>query len=71
TSQVGENSSEIPVKAEGESIELSLNGRYLSYALSLMKASDVDIGFAGKVNPCIIRPVDDDSYLHVIMPLRS
>ncbi|MEX0919751.1 MAG: DNA polymerase III subunit beta [Candidatus Saccharimonadales bacterium] len=71
TSQVGENSSEISIKAKGESIELSLNGRYLSYALSLMKTSDVDIGFAGKVNPCIIRPVDDDSYLHVIMPLRS
>ncbi len=71
TSQVGENSSEIEVDSSGESIELSLNGRYLSYALTLLKSDKVDVGFAGKVNPCILRPEGDDSYLHVIMPLRS
>ncbi len=70
-SQVGENTSEISAEVSGESMEVSLNGRYISDALNVIQSDQVEVGLTGKVNPCIIRPVDDDSYLHIVMPLRS
>lgn len=70
-SQVGENTSEISADVTGEGMEVSLNGKYITDALGAIHTDQVDIGLTGKVNPCIIQPVDDDSYLHIIMPLRS
>ncbi len=70
-SQVGENNSDIDAEVAGEDIEISLNGRYISDALSVIGSDTIELGLTGKVNPCLIRPVDDSSYLHVIMPLRS
>ncbi len=70
-SQVGENSSEISAEVSGEGMEVALNGKYIADALSVIDSDQVDIGLTGKVNPCLIQPVDDDSYLHIVMPLRS
>lgn len=70
-SQVGENNSEIPAEVSGEPIEVSLNGRYVSDALSVMSTDKVEIGLTGKVSACLIKPIGDDSYLHIVMPLRS
>lgn len=69
--QVGENTSSIEAQVEGDPIEVSLNGRYILDALNAINSKEVTVGLTGKVNPCVIRPVDDDSYLHIIMPLRS
>ena len=69
--QVGENTSQLEASVSGEPIEVSLNGRYINDALGVIDTEEVDVGLTGKVNPCLIRPVDDDSYLHLIMPLRS
>lgn len=69
--QIGENISKVDAEVSGEEIEVSLNGRYIADALGVIHTDQVDIGLTGKVNPCIIRPVDDDSYLHIVMPLRS
>lgn len=70
-SQVGENNSEIDAEVTGEDIEISLNGRYIQDALGVMNSNTIELGLTGKVNPCMIKPIDDDSYLHIIMPLRS
>lgn len=69
--QVGENSSEISADVSGEGMEVALNGKYITDALGVIQTDQVDIGLTGKVNPCILQPVDDDSYLHIVMPLRS
>lgn len=70
-SQVGENNSEIDAEVVGDDIEVSLNGRYIQDALSVVNADTIEVGLTGKVNPCMIKPVGDDSYLHIVMPLRS
>lgn len=70
-SQVGENSSAISAKISGEGLEVSLNGRYISDALSVIGTEEIDFGFTSKTNPCVLRLAGDDSYIHIIMPLRS
>lgn len=69
--QVGENTSRVEAEVSGEPIEVSLNGRYILDALNVIHSDEVSIGLTGKVNPCVLQPVEDDSYIHIVMPLRS
>ncbi len=73
-SQVGENTSSVDCKVEGDDGEISLNARYLSDALGVVKSDSLTITLSGKLNPCVIRPGGDKAkpdYLHIIMPLRT
>jgi DNA polymerase-3 subunit beta len=71
-SQVGENTSSTNCQVEGENSEISLNARYLSDALGVIKNDNLTIILNGKLNPCVIHPADDKpDYLHIIMPLRT
>jgi DNA polymerase-3 subunit beta len=69
-SQVGENSSQIDAKAQGEG-EVTLNSRYLLDALNALDEADVQIRFSGKLSPVVISTGKKPDYLHVIMPLKS
>lgn len=72
-SQVGENTSSAECEVAGDDGEISLNAKFLSDALSIIKTKEVSFSISGKLNPCVIRPEGDDAhdYLHIIMPLRT
>ncbi|MDP4038550.1 MAG: DNA polymerase III subunit beta [bacterium] len=74
-SQVGENSSIIKAKINGHGMDININGRYLVDVLNIISTDKVSLDLSGKLNPCIIRPIDknkqDTSYTYLIMPLRS
>jgi DNA polymerase III subunit beta len=74
-SQVGENVSSADCETEGDDGEISLNARYLSDVLGVIRSPKVNFSISGKLNPCVIRPVSgkkaDQDYLHIIMPLRT
>ena len=71
-SEVGENSSEVDVKFEGEPGSVSLNSRYLVDALGAMSSSDVTFGFSGKLAPCVlVEAIKEPVYKHIVMPLKS
>lgn len=70
-SQIGENTSKVKVVFEGADAEVALNSRYLLDALAAMNTEEITFGVTGKVNPCLLRPVKEKDYLHLIMPLRS
>jgi len=69
-SQLGENTAEAEAEAQG-SANITLNSRYIIDALSSMQGDSVTIGFNGKLEPCVLKSATDDSYTHVIMPLKS
>jgi DNA polymerase-3 subunit beta len=69
-SQLGENTSEAEAKVSGEG-SVTLNSRYLLEALSCVDTPNVIFGFSGKLAPCVVTPVGDDSYQHIVMPLKS
>ena len=72
-SQVGENTSSAECEVGGDDGEISLNARYLSDALAVIKTKQVSFSMSGKLNPCVIRPEGDDAddYIHIVMPLRT
>ncbi|MBU1326572.1 DNA polymerase III subunit beta [Patescibacteria group bacterium] len=70
TPNVGENRIEIDAKIDGEGGEIAFNSRFLLEFLSAFPGDEVLFEMTGALNPGVFRPVKDDSYLHIIMPVR-
>lgn len=69
-SQLGENTASANAKTNGEG-DITLNSRYIIDALSALSGDKVYIGFNEKLEPFMVKSAKDDSYLHIIMPLKS
>ncbi len=68
---IGENKSNLPVKIEGDSIEISFNYKYLIDGLLNIKSSEIIFSISKEEGPCILKPVGDSSYIYVVMPIKS
>lgn len=69
-SQLGENTSSADAKISGDG-DITLNSRYLLDALGAFEGEDISFKFNGKLDPILLTDPKDDSYKHVIMPLKS
>lgn len=73
-SEVGGNTSMADCEVAGGDAQVSLNARYLTDALSVMKSSRVAFATSGKDKACVLSPAGDgatDDYMHIVMPLRT
>lgn len=68
---IGENKSNLSAKIEGEPIDISFNYKFLVDGLLNIKSSEVIFGVSKEDGPCILKPVADQSYLYVVMPIKS
>jgi len=71
SSRVGEFKSSLVAEIEGGETEVSFNGRFLSDALLNLSGSDAQIGLTDSDKAALIKSGDDQSYLYVLMPIRS
>lgn len=69
-SQLGENTAIAEGKVKGSG-SITLNSRYLLDALQAINGEEVLFGFNGKLEPTILKDLSDESYKHIIMPLKS
>ena len=69
--EVGENTSTLSAKVEGEPIEVSFNYKYLMDGILNIKSSEILFEISKEEGPCILRPVGDSSYIYVVMPIKS
>lgn len=69
-SQLGENNATLHVDAVGTG-SITLNSRYVLDALGAMDAKAVQLGFNGKLEAVMLTDIDNDDYVHIIMPLKS
>ncbi len=69
---LGENNYLIPIKKKGEGFEaVSFNWRYLLDALRPIEAKQIMIGINGDTKPAVIKPLDDETLLYIVMPAKS
>jgi len=68
---IGEHRSSILGKIKGEPIEVSFNHRFLLDGLLSIKSSEVAFEMSGESGPGALKPVADDSYIYVVMPIKS
>lgn len=67
---VGDLSEQVNITKEGESLNIAFNSRYLTEALKAMSSEEVSLSFTTSLNPCIIHPLDESDYLHLLLPIR-
>jgi DNA polymerase-3 subunit beta len=51
-------------------LPIAFNVRFLREVLDVIKTSNVVIETTSNNSPGVIRPVNDDNFLHVIMPMH-
>lgn len=68
---IGENKSMVKAEIEGEDSEVSFNCRYILDGLNNIDSANVFFGLNSEDSPAIFRPVGDENYLYVIMPIKA
>ena len=68
--EVGEATEDLEAEYEGEDLEIGLNARYVIEAFGVMDQEKVSIEMNEELSPGLIRPLGDDGYRCVIMPMR-
>jgi DNA polymerase-3 subunit beta len=68
---VGDAEGQVEAGLEGDAVTIAFNARYLLEALQNMDDSQLAMELAGPLAPGVLKPVDDPSYVHVIMPVRT
>lgn len=67
--EVGDNEGVIDAVVEGEEAKIAFNGRYLTDVLNVLNADRVAIETTSPSSPGVLRPVGDDRFVHVVMPM--
>jgi DNA polymerase III subunit beta len=72
TPEIGNVVEEILAKEiNGEELKISFSAKYMMDALKALEGSEININFTGAMRPFVIRPIDDDSILQLILPVRT
>lgn len=67
---VGDVQEEINIDYQGDPIEVSFNARYLLDILNILDTEKVKMELKEELSSGVIRPIDGENYLYVIMPMR-
>jgi DNA polymerase-3 subunit beta len=67
---LGEAREELEAAYDGAALTIGFNAKYLIDLLSQMDTKLVRLELNGELDPGVVRPVDGDDYLGVVMPMR-
>ncbi len=70
SSTLGNAREEIIVESEGKDIEIGFNPKYFIDALKAVNHEHVYIDFTTSMAPCVIRPLEGEEFVHMILPVR-
>jgi len=70
TASVGSNVVEVEGTLSGEENEIAFNAKYLLDLFSHIESDEMVFEMQGPLNPGVFKIKDDDSFLHIIMPVR-
>jgi len=68
--ETGEVESTMTVDMEGDPVLIAFNAKFLLDSLNACGTAQVVMELSGSTRPGVVKPVDDDSYLGVIMPMH-
>lgn len=69
--EVGDNEGRVEAEVEGDGTTIAFNARYLTDVLTNVEAEQFTLDLNGPLSPGVFRPVGDDRYVHVVMPVRT
>lgn len=70
-SEVGKVREEIDVNLTGKALDISFNARYLLDVLKEIFDEEIVLDFNTSISPCVIHPLSGDSYLYLVLPVKT
>jgi DNA polymerase-3 subunit beta len=67
--ELGKNVGKIDAKVDGEEAKIAFNSKYLSDVLEILEVTEVALETTTPSSPGVIRPIGNDNYVHVVMPM--
>jgi DNA polymerase-3 subunit beta len=68
--ETGSNETEIIASVDGKKLLIAFNVRFLREVLDVIKTPEVALETSQDTAPGVLRPVGEDNFLHVIMPMH-
>jgi DNA polymerase-3 subunit beta len=69
-SQMGKVYEEVNIFLEGEGIKIAFNSKYFLDVLRIIDSEEIYLEFSSSVSPCIVKKVDDDDFIYLVLPVR-
>ena len=70
SAETGDNAGELDANITGHGLEIAFNVKYLIDVLSVVGTNQISLDTSDASKPGIIRPIGDDTFTHVIMPMH-
>ncbi len=70
TNQTGEAKEEIFISTEGKDIEAGFNPKYFLDSLKAIDDEEVFVEFGTNISPCLIKSIENNEYVYMILPIR-
>ncbi|OIK05682.1 DNA polymerase III subunit beta [Bacillus sp. MUM 13] len=72
TPEIGKVIEEVLAESiEGEDLKISFSAKFVMDALKALEGTDITINFTGAMRPFVIRSLNDDTMLQLILPVRT
>ena len=69
-SENGEVYEEVSIQLEGDYLDIAFNSRYMMDGLKAIESKNIFLEFTSNINPCILKPENDDKYIYLLLPVR-
>jgi DNA polymerase-3 subunit beta len=69
--EVGDHVGAVEATVEGDGTTIAFNARYLADVLTNVDVEQFALELNGPLSPGVFKPVGDDRYVHVVMPVRT
>ena len=70
-SQIGDVYEKLDIQQEGANLNIAFNVKYLIDVVRFIDAEQIEINLNNAISPCIITPLGDPDYLHLVLPVRT
>jgi len=69
-SEIGHVSEQIASHHQGDAVKIAFNAKYLLDGVRALDCDAIRLNLNGTLNPMIIRPVGEDNYTYLVLPVR-
>lgn len=68
---IGKMSDTMKIQYSGAKLEIAFNAKYMIDSLRNSECDEVKVDFCGPLSPIRIKPLNDDSYIGIVLPVRN
>jgi DNA polymerase-3 subunit beta len=70
SAEVGISREELEIKTDGNNMTIGFNPRYLLDSLKVIDDEKVVISFSSSIGPSVLKPIQGDNFIFMVLPVR-